>query len=252
MPGAEAAAHALPPTAELIGIWVAAALTLAIYSFLYGDNPVYKLAEHIFVGVSAGYGVVIVYYESVLADLIDPLFRPEKAGLDHRNYWVIIPGVLGVMLLAKFVRKYEWLSRWPLAFVIGLGAGVFIPRSLQADVLVQLRESIRPLWPAADMAGAGTGLVAWQAVSNLLLAAGVICTLSYFYFSLPHRGVLKVTSRVGIWFLMVAFGAGFGNTVMARLSLLIGRIEFLRYDWWPTVPELLRGLLAAIGLGGAG
>ncbi|MBC7288242.1 MAG: hypothetical protein H5T86_09410, partial [Armatimonadetes bacterium] len=179
-----AAAHTVPPLAELIGIWVAAALTLAIYSFLYGDNPVYKLAEHIFVGVSAGYGVVIVYYESVLGDLIDPLFRPEKAGLEHRNYWVIIPGILGLMLLAKFVRRYEWLARWPLAFAIGLGAGAFIPRSLQADVLVQLRETIRPLWPA-NMAGASIGTVAWQGVSNFLLAAGVICTLSYFYFSLP-------------------------------------------------------------------
>ena len=249
MPGAEAAAHSLPPLSELIGIWVAAALTLAIYSFLYGDNPVYKLAEHIFVGVSAGYGVVIVYYESVLADLIDPLFRPQKAGLEHPNYIVIIPGVLGVMLLAKFVRKYEWLSRWPLAFVIGLGAGVFIPQSLQADVLVQLRETIKPLWPAADMTGAATGMVMWKALSNLLLAGGVVCTLSYFYFSLPHKGALKVMSRIGIWFLMVAFGAGFGNTVMARLSLLIGRIEFLRYDWWPTVTELFKNLLAAVGVG---
>ena len=250
MPGSEAAAQALPPTAELIGIWVAAALTLAIYSFLYGDNPVYKLAEHIFVGVSAGYGVVIVYYESVLADLIDPLFRPQKAGLAHPNYWVIIPGVLGVMLLAKFVRKYEWLSRWPLAFVIGLGAGVFIPQSLQADVFVQLRETIKPLWPAGEMANMSTGMVAWHAISNLLLAGGVICTLSYFYFSLPHKGVLKGLSRAGIWFLMVAFGAGFGNTVMARLSLLIGRIEFLRYEWWPTVGALIKTALSALSLGG--
>jgi hypothetical protein len=32
---------------------------------------------------------------------------------------------------------------------------------------------------------------------------------------------------VGIWVLMVAFGASFGYTVMARISLLIGRVEFL-------------------------
>ncbi|MBC7286752.1 MAG: hypothetical protein H5T86_01665 [Armatimonadetes bacterium] len=59
-----------------------------------------------------------------------------------------------------------------------------------------------------------------------------------------------MASRVGIWFLMVAFGAGFGNTVMARLSLLIGRIEFLRYEWWPTVGILFKSLAAALGLHG--
>jgi hypothetical protein len=238
-------AHTLPPLAELLGVWLSAFLTLAIFSFLYGDNPVYKLAEHLFVGISAGYGVVMVYYESVLKDMIYPLFRPEKVGLEHPNYWLVIPIGLGLMMLARFVPRYEWLARWPIAFAIGLGAGAFIPSSIQQDLLVQLRETVVPLWSRSWQAGVGKEVC--LALSNLLLAGGVVCTLSYFFFSRPHRGLLGAASRVGIWFLMVAFGAGFGNTVMARLSLLIGRVEFLRYEWWPTLGPLLRALAAAVG-----
>lgn len=241
MPDALPTPDALPPLAQLLGLWVGAFLTLAIFSFLYGDNPLYKLAEHIFVGVSAGYGVVIVYYEAVLADLVNPLFRPEKANLEHPNYWLIVPGILGLMILARFIPRYDWLARWPIAFVIGLGAGATIPSTMQADIIIQLRETIRPLWAPAP--GQSLALAAWVGFSSLVLAAGVVCTLSYFYFSLPHRGALAVTSRIGVAFLMVAFGAGFGNTVMARLSLLIGRVQFLRYDWWPTVGPLLRRIL---------
>jgi len=241
MSGTEAlAAHALPPLADLLGLWLAAFLTLAIYSFLYGDNPVYKFAEHLFVGVSAGYGVVIVYYESVIKDMIDPLLRPERAGLDHPNYWVILPVLLGLMILARFWRRYDWLSRWPIAFVMGLGAGASIPSTVQAYLIVQLRETIRPLW--APEAGQSLAAAAWSSFGNILLAGGLLCTLSYFYFSREQKGVLKVASRVGMWFLMVAFGAGFGNTVMARMSLLIGRVEFLRYEWWPTVGPVLRAI----------
>ena len=85
---------------------------------------------------------------------------------------------------------------------------------------------MKPLIPGADVGW-------WVVVSSLVVLVGVICTLTYFYFSRPHEGALGVSSKIGIWFLMVAFGAGFGNTVMARISLLIARVEFLLYDWLP-------------------
>jgi len=219
-------------------LWLAALLTLAIFSFLYGDNPFYKLAEHIFVGVSAAYGVVMIYYESVLGDMIDPLFRPEKAGLHAPKYWTIVPVLLGLLMLTRFIRKYDWLSRWPIAFILGMSAGASVPPTILAMILQQLAASLQPLW--AVKAGQPLAITAWVSFSNLLLAGGLLCVLSYFYFSLEHKGLLKVTSRTGVWFLMVAFGAGFGNTVMARISLLIGRIEFLRYEWWPTVIPLFK------------
>jgi hypothetical protein len=64
-----------------------------------------------------------------------------------------------------------------------------------------------------------------------LFIVGTLCTLAYFFFSMEHKGVLGGAARVGIWFLMIGFGASFGYTVMARVSLLIGRVHFLLFDW---------------------
>ena len=224
MPAAGGITQIMGVSTELIGLWVAALLTLAIYSFLYGDNPVYKLAEHIFVGISAAYGAGIIYHQVLIPELINPLFRPDLVAQQGPKYTLIVPGLLALLIFGRFFRGYQWLSRWPIAFVMGLVAGLSIPRSIQSLVLMQMHGTMQPVWP---LTGGG--------FDNLLLIVGVVCTLAYFYFSLPHRGVMGGLSRVGIWFLMIGFGAGFGNTVMARISLLIGRIQFLLYEWLPTL-----------------
>jgi hypothetical protein len=213
----------------VLGLWLQAALTFAILSFLIGDNPVYKFAEHLFVGISAGYGVVIVWKQAALPLLIFKLLpqlgpTPGEAA----NYWVLIPGLLGLLMLARFIPRYDWLSRYPIAFTVGLFSGASIPAAVQTQLLEQAQATMKPVL--------GLGGIHWGlALSSLIVLLGVICTLTYFYFSKPHEGTLGVTSKIGIWFLMVAFGAGFGNTVMARLSLLIGRVEFLLYEWMPVI-----------------
>lgn len=215
---------------EIVGLWLQALLTFAILSFLVADNPVYKLAEHIFVGISAGYGVVIVWHQAVLPVMVFKMFphlAPGEPG--EPNYWVVIPVLLGLMMLSRFIPKVDWLSRWPMALVVGLSAGLSIPLVVQMNLLEQMRATVEPLL--------GPEVMWYDTVNRLLLIVGVICTLSYFYFSLEHRGALGVSSKVGIWFLMVAFGAGFGNTVMGRVSLLIGRVQFLVYEWWPVAKE---------------
>ncbi len=217
-------------TPQVIGIWVAAFLTLAIYSFLYADNPVYKFAEHLFVGVSAGYGVVITVTTNVIPDLINPLFFPEKADLQSPHWLAIVPGLLGLMMFSRFIPKIDWLARWPIAFVLGISCGMDIPTKIQARLLKQMNGTMQPLIPIHDH-----HVQLMQGFDSIILFVGVLCVLSYFFFSLEHKGVLKASSRAGIWFLMIAFGAGFGNTVMARVSLLIGRVQFLLYDWLPTL-----------------
>jgi len=214
---------------EAISIWIAALLTLAIYSFLYKDNPIYKFAEHLFVGVSAGYVVGITYHLVFLALIYRPLFTPAAVKLVQPNYLVIFPALLGALMYFRFSRRWGWLARWPICFVMGFGAGVGIPLMI-TNFLVQAHSTIQPLAPLSDK----THQIQWfLGFSNLVLLAGVVCVLCYFYFSKPHKGALGVASRLGIWLLMIAFGAGFGNTVMARISLLIGRVQFLIDKWWP-------------------
>lgn len=234
---------------QVIGLWLQAVLTFAILSFLIADNPFYKFAEHVFVGISAGYGVVLVWHEAVLPILLFRIFPALSGEAASPDYWVIVPGVLGLMMVARFIPRYAWLSRWPIAFVVGVSTGASIPVTVQASLLEQMHGTIKPLLYhrpcvlTAHPGGLDCSLLAlWAGFNALLLVIGVVCTLSYFYFSHEHRRLLGVTSRIGIWFLMVAFGAGFGNTVMARVSLLIGRVQFLLYQWWPVAREELAGL----------
>lgn len=208
-------------------VWLAALLTLAIYSFLYRDNPFYKVAEHILVGVSAAYFLIIYWYQAVWPDVVVPIFREGRL-------LPIIPLILGLFMFARFIPRWGWLSRWSIAFYIGAGSGMSIPAVMQARIFKQMEGTMiplfsRPSWTAftADPSFATfTGLIAPP-----LMVIGVLCTLSYFFFSREHKGALGKSAGVGIWFLMIGFGASFGYTVMARVSLLIGRIQFLLTDW---------------------
>ena len=165
---------------EILGIWVAAGMTLAIYSFLYGDNPVYKLAEHIFVGISAAYGAGIIYHQVLIPELINPLFRPELVGQQGPKYTLFVPGLLGLLIFGRFFRGYQWLSRWPIAFVMGLGAGLSIPRSIQSLVLKQMHGTMQPVWP---LTGGG--------FDNLLLVVGVVCVAEHITARTVPTGLLS-------------------------------------------------------------
>ena len=199
----------------IIGTWLAGFLTLAILSFLYKDNPFYKLAEHLYVGVSAGYWLIYVVFFDVKPMLIDTFMN--ETGLEK---WIIlIPGALGLIMLSRWFPKIAWLSRWPIAFTVGIGAGLGITANLQGYVIPQVTATLLPV----------TGFTV-AALSNIVLVVGVVTTLMYFYFSKPHKGVLGAGARVGIVFIMISFGASFGYTLMARISLLIGRLHFLFHD----------------------
>jgi hypothetical protein len=218
---------------EVIGVWIAAILTLCIYSFLYKDNVFYKIAEHILVGVSVGYGVALVYHQTVLPKMVYPLFDPKRADLDRPDYYVIIPVLLGLLWFARFIPGYAWLTRIPMATVVGYGAGVGAMMAIHGKMLPQLQATLLPVVARSP----DGSFDAWLSVGHTIIVLGVICTLAYFYFSREHRGLLGGASRVGIYFLMLGFGAGFGYTVMARVSLLIGRLEFLLFDWLqPLIP----------------
>lgn len=205
-----------------LGITTAAAITLAMYSFLYKDNPAFKIAENLFVGVAMGYSIIIVWFNILKPDifeaLIVPLFKNTgKAPL----YSVIVPALLGIFMFLRFSPKLSWLSRWSFAFIVGLGSGIAIPNTINAILLRQLEPMFTPLYAGSF----------WGTINTLLILIGVVSVLFYFFFSLEHKGVIGGASVIGVWFLMIAFGASFGYAVMARMSLLIGRIQFLLKDW---------------------
>jgi hypothetical protein len=213
-----------------VQVTIGALLTLMIFSFLYKDNPAYKFAEHLFVGVSAAYWMVQGFWQQIVPNLFAKLFPRQFEGVveagQQPEYIYVIPLLLGIILLLRLVAPIAWLSRWAMAFIIGYTAGSNLTRFLVSDFLIQVQKTLE--LPLVDLQAGGWLEVIMFSISNVVLVAGTICGLVYFYFSKEHTGAFGRASRVGIWVLMVAFGASFGYTVMARISLLIGRIEFLR------------------------
>ncbi len=202
---------------SVFGLWMAVFFTFSIFSFLYKDNPFYKLAEQIFVGISAAYWLVYLFYSIMLPNLFTKLITDFKG-----NIILLIPAALSLMMLMRIFPKTQWMSRFPIAIMIGTSAGINMVRYTKSDLLSQISATmINPF------AGATTSIV----IGNFLLILGTICGVYYFYFSKKQEGITAIPSKLGIWFLMISFGASFGYTVMARISLLIGRLEFLLKDW---------------------
>lgn len=209
---------------EIFATWLGAAITLCCFSFLYKDNPFYRFAESLFVGVSAGYIFSIIAFHDLLKpELIAGLFPHWFGSDDPANYWLLIPGFLGCLMLFKLSPTYGWISRFTVAFIMGVTTGLVIVLVTQQMLIPQVQKAIVPLVLQDDFVGS---------FSNLVMFVGSICSLFYFFFSTEHRGpIYGNLGRIGIWFLMVSFGAAFGATVMGRISLLIGRFHFLIYDW---------------------
>lgn len=203
-------------------------VTMATFSFLYKDNPFYKFAEHLVVGVSAGYFVIILWHNG----LVPNLFQRLQDGdwyffwLNSSKPWYLIPAILGLMMWTRFSKKYSWMSRWPMALYIGISAGVAVPVEMSARVNKQLY-AMMTAFDWQNFLGHGTInlLDTTSGLAQIFIFIGSLSALVYFYFSKEHKGILGGAATFGIWILMIGFGTSFGYTVMARISLFINRMQ---------------------------
>jgi hypothetical protein len=231
-------------------VTVSAYLTLSILSFLYGDNPYYKFAEHLYVGISAAFWMCQGFWSTIVGNLLPrlssnlaDLFQQPHAPSEHWGWFPVnlvffVPVILGLLLLLRLSSKLGWISRWSLAFIVGTTAGLNFVRYMRSDFVEQIASTFIPLlvdWQGFGHFFSGLNLdIAGQFVAmlaNWVIFLGVLSGLVYFFFSKEHTGMLGRVSRFGIWVLMVTFGASFGYTVMGRVSLLVGRLTFLFRDW---------------------
>ncbi len=257
-------------------------MTVAMFSFLYKDNPFFRTAEHLFVGMGLGVSLVVTWFQFMKPQIYDVLIAPAfdpTVEVRRGELWRIVPIFLGLLLVLRISRKHAWLSRYPLAMLVGFWSGFGIQPAIHSNILRHVEATVvaTPMhwvgWVAVALAAAlfaatayvapqGGRLAVWLKLASLAVAVayvlarntsalqqhadfaqafgsidriiivlGVFAVLCYFFFSLEHTGALGAVSRLGIIFLMVAFGASFGYTVMARESLLIGRFQFLLGDW---------------------
>ena len=159
----------LPMDWEGLGVVVAAGLTLALYSFLYKDNPFFKMAENLFVGVAAAYVFGQYWYPTIYGEIWVRLSGLSKGPGVSGDAWLLAPTLLGLLMLTRFSQRFSWLSRLSFAFFVGLGAGLTIPRTISSFILAQIEATIQPLsWSLAGF-------------NLLVILVGVVSVLIYFF-----------------------------------------------------------------------
>jgi hypothetical protein len=189
-----------------IGVWVGAITAIGIYSVLYKDNPFYRLVEHIFIGASAGIAVVVGFQT-----FKNTAWAPMLKG----NYWLIVAMLLGLLLYARYFQSISWLNRLPLSLLMGTSAGVAMRGAVESQIVGQI----------------GATMVNLRSVNAWIIFLGTILSLSYFFLTWKLGGVSGWAPKWGRYFMMAAFGASFGNTVMGRVSAAIGRFQFIFLMW---------------------
>jgi hypothetical protein len=198
------------PTAtwDVIGLWVGCVLMLMIYSLpLYKENLAYRTAEHMFIGVTLAISI-IVNFSNVMRMCIRPLMKG--------NLLMIVPLILGLMIFTMLIPEYRWLSRYPIAILVGAGFGLGIRGTIKPNLQDAIIDTI-----TAPSSG---GLMVW--FNYLYVAVGLICSIMYFMLTFEHSGPLKAPTRIGRLFIMVGLGAYFGNTVLFRFTMLAGRAQY--------------------------
>lgn len=229
---------------DLIGALAGGFCVLAIYSFLYKENPFYRFFEHLFIGVATGYGLVMTITLFVWPDWLKPTLGCDLEPWQRYNPWkllMFLPALFGLGMYFMLSRKRNWIAR----LVIGAGLGISGGMAFQgffATFLPTLVDSFRPLAVHGFDAAGGAFLWWRRMLENLLFLLTLVCVMSYFFFSFEHRRpVIRQTSAAGRWLMMITFGAFFGTTVMARMALLIDRLQFLSGDWLKAADKLLHG-----------
>jgi hypothetical protein len=208
---------------------VAVLLTLFVFSFLLGDNALYRLAEHLFVGVAVGYALVIAFHSVLVPRLIMPLVEGLQGQGEAPVYLSLIGLLFGLLLLLKPVRSLSWWGNFSVALLLGVGAALAIGGALLGTLIPQVAATGDVSRYTAAY-GPALGLV-----SGLLLVVGTIGVVLLMTFGRGGEGrlpavrdaVVRWWGGLGRWFVLVAFAALLATTFLSRLSLLVGRVLFL-------------------------
>lgn len=218
---------AIPVDGDTIGTLVGLILTLFVFSYLLGDNLLYRLAEHLFVGVAVGYAVVVAFHNVLGPKLLTPLVTALGEGNWGGVMLYVISLALGLFLLLKPIRGLSWLGNLSLAVLLGVGAALAIGGALLGTLLPQM-DATADMTVMIDRYGPGLGLF-----SGIVALVGTIGVLLHFYYGAGQEGrlaqvrntLVRVWGGLGRWFVIVAFAAILATTFMARLSFLTGRVQ---------------------------
>ncbi len=231
-----------------VKLGLASILTLGLYSILYRENKFYRLCEHIFLGLAAGWAIVVLWTDTLKASWWDKMLgsvTTQGAPLTQ-GYWayvLLLP--IGAMGYFVFSKKHNWISRIPIGIIIGLYSGQQF-QAWQNRYIPQINDTLKPViptnWsffrpsvdglPKEQVAAIHHTVYVSDAITNLIFIFTVVSVVTYFLFSFELKNAfINRISLAGRWLLMVGFGAIFGSTVMMRFALLIDRMSFITQDF---------------------
>ncbi|HMA33169.1 MAG TPA: hypothetical protein VKY74_01715 [Chloroflexia bacterium] len=209
----------------LIGEIIAALLTVMVFSYLAGNNPLYRLAQHIFVGVSIGYATLLLVGNVLIPQLT------SFSGQSGLGGWLFgLPLIFGLVLLFRLfrpaateggagIRMLVMLSTIVLNIAVSTAAALAIGGALTGTLVPQIAGTMRPLTPNLD------------GLNNLLVVLGVGLSLYYFQFNVRTAGTRSalgtVAARAGRWFIVIALGATLGSLSVSFVGALVDRVAFL-------------------------
>lgn len=217
------------------GPWLAFALTLMIFSYLLGDNPLFRIAEHLLVGLALGFAWVVAWHTVFLPRVLTLIGSQDRLVVGYTLLGLMGGALLLLKARASSSRLSSVISSIPLAYLFGVGAAVALGGAIFGTLIPQVEATMLSLQPTDYLVEYAPDDVWYPVINAIFIVVGTVCTLIYFTFTAGGQsrlgrlrgGLVRVGAGVGRWFLMFTFGALFGSMVMSRVSLLVERITFL-------------------------
>jgi len=212
---------------EIISALVGFILTLMVFSYLIGDNPLFRIATYLFIGVSSGYAATVIVHYVLIPRLA--LFQSNDL---NQLILAVIPLLLGVSLLAKLSPRISWIGNFAMAVLVGVGAAVAIGGALLGTLMPQVGAAIGTF----DVSSAGSGLgVASKLLQGIVMLGGTVFTLASFHFSAaraadgtPKRNpIIEGIGWVGRLFIATTLGVLFAGVYVSALTAMIERWGFV-------------------------
>jgi hypothetical protein len=183
-------------------------LTIFIFSFVYRENLLFRIAEHLAIGIAAGQ-MVLLAMDYITSSGI----RPLMSG----SFLALLPLILGIALFCIFNRKYAWVARYPTAMMAGMGIGIAVRGMVKEQFIEQILGAVT--WPRGQDP---------LAIPNYLLGlVSVLTVICYFVFTREHKGVLGYSAKLGRYFILAALGVGYVGYMLGRSTMLIERVTYL-------------------------
>ncbi|MFQ5806028.1 MAG: hypothetical protein ACE5I3_06220 [Phycisphaerae bacterium] len=214
-----------------IGEFIAALLTLGIFSFLLGDNRLYRLTEAFMIGGIMAYVIIEKWDRVIKPDWVEPIVAGAQPGGNHWDLFWLVLLVPGCLWYCVYSKKYRWMNQLVVALFIGCAVGPQFGD--QVGIIVpHVLDTVQSVWPFVPERVTGQTAFSMERFEHLVFVIVMVLSLLYFiFFFRPKTRAGRGVSYAGRLAMMIGFGAMFGNTVNTRLSWLAPRIGYLLDDW---------------------